>query len=101
VRVLLWFANILLAAVSALALVHVGTVVNGRGTGVRVMKLQVDGVLDYEKAREKYPQWRDDDMFEGIGRFVAHHHITAEGILAATGLSVAVVNMFGLRSKYA
>jgi hypothetical protein len=98
-HVLLWCANVLLAVVSTLALVHVGTVVNGAGTGVRVMTLQVDGVLDYEKAREKYPQWRDHDLFESMGRHIAKHHIDAEGLLAGLGLTAAVINMFGLASK--
>lgn len=93
----------MLAALSALALLHVATVVNGAGTGVRVLMLQSDGVLDYERAREQYPQWHKGDRFdfEAMGRFIAQHHIDAEGILAVTGLSVAVLNMVGLRSKTA
>ncbi len=100
-RVYLWFANLLLAALSALALLHVGTVVNGAGTGVPVEKLRIDGVLDFDKAYEKYPQWRKGDIFdsEAMGRFIAQHHIDAEGTLAVIGLSVAVLNMTGLRSK--
>ena len=102
-RTLVWYANLCLACIAILALVHSTGTVNGSGTAVRIVKLRIDGVFDEEKAREIYPHWRDGDCLdqEQVGRFVAQHHIDAEVVVAVTALFVAIVNMLYLGSKTA
>jgi hypothetical protein len=63
--------NVLLLTASLLALIHVCDVINGRGTGVRVLALQHGGVLDFEKACQFDPAWCGSNRSEDIGRFVA------------------------------
>jgi len=98
-----WCANLFLAAISALAIVHVGTYVSGAGIGVRITKLRSEGVIDLEKAYQAYPEWRDGDSLdqEKLGRYIAASHFGAECVFAVTGLSVAAINLLSLRSRTA
>lgn len=91
-RVRLW-ANLLLAGVAALALVHSTGTISGAGAGVRVAYLDSEGILDSAKACEVNPEWCDR---EKLGRFVASHYHSAEAYLALIAIFVAILNLSGL-----
>ena len=86
------WANLLLAGLAALALLHSTGTINGAGTGVRVLYLQSKGILDRDKACDVKPEWSDS---EELGRFVAAQHISAEALLALIALVVAILNLWG------
>jgi hypothetical protein len=87
-----WWANLLLAGCAVLALLQSTGTVSGAGTGVRVLYLRTNGILDYDKACEVNPRWCDS---EELGRFVAGQHISGEMLLAMIALVVAVLNLSG------
>ena len=87
-----WWANLLLAGFAALALLHSTGTMNGAGTGVRVLYLGSNGILDCEKACDLNPEWCDA---EKLGRFIASQHISAEAMLALIALVVAILNLLG------
>lgn len=87
-----WLANLLLAGLAALALLHSTGTINGSGTAVRVRFLEIKGILDRDKACAVEPEWCDS---EKLGRFIASQHISAEVLLALAALVIAILNLSG------
>lgn len=59
---------------------------------MRVRALEINGILDRDKACEVNPEWCDS---ETLGRFIASQHISAEVLLALAALVIAILNLSG------
>lgn len=90
-------SSVMLLVFSSIGLIMAAGEVSFYGTAVKVVILEKQGIISYEKAAAFRPDWADSSIAIHLGRFVASSYINVLGLVSAVGFISAVSTCIALR----